>query len=1083
MQKNVAVIRGGQMRIFTSKAALTCGVAVIALTCASTAWAQAKPFDVPSEDAVNSIPEFARQAGVQIVAPADQLDGMRTGAIKGNFEVHDGLQKLLRGTGLLVASSDDQTIVLRAPRKNVEAAPTEEAAGESSGVAPQKMQADSGVETVTVTGTSIRGVAPIGANLITVGREQLSKTAAINATELTNTIPAITQSGAAAQGENANSGYEPSIHGLGGSASSTTLVLVDGQRMPGGGTQFAQPDPNIIPSSALQRVEVLADGASSVYGSDAIAGVVNYITRHDFQGLELNGKVGIANAWNSGDLNGIWGQAWDSGSMYVAGQYSYQSALANSSRAFLSKGNYLPLGQNFETFNCSPTTIRTPASGTNVFLSPSATTTVANTSANAVCNNSTNGDVLPSAERINGLIRVVQNVGDRLTLTATADYNHQLGTRNLQEGLVTGVTAYGPGSGKGGQINPFFQAPAGDPGATQETLSFSANLPGTSANRYGIEQQGNDTLYLYGNAEYKLSSNWSAKLSDSFGRSRSNDARTGVFCSSCAILAVNGTTQASASTTTSSVGGGNIIALNTPLTTANALDVWNANEGGSSAATRQQLYSQNQNNTHWNSFNDSKLELQGIIADLPAGPLRVATGAEYMWMTQDVASIAAGGLGASAGLSDNFQFSLARNVYSGYAELVAPIISQGMGVPLVQSVELDISARYDRYSDVGETSNPKYAVNWKIYDDLKVRANYASAFAAPPLATIGIPSAGYRRSIGGTTVDSTINVPVSLYPQVTSIPGCAGVTTVCQLGTSINQGLTRSLGIGPSAKPETGTTWSVGIDYTPSFLQGLTTSVTLWNDRFKNGSDSVGTAQQIDILPLHLLTICPTGCTTAQINTFTNIANGSTLDSPLPATVYFLRNHDLGNYVNLRVQGVDFSFMYDMETDRLGEFRLGGSATWFTKFLQEFPGVEYSLLGSVGSNATFPAIQGHARMQAGWTFGDVSFDTFVNYTSGYHNWSNTTLIPVITDALGSPRGGGDKVDANTTIDMHGEYSFGEVGWFGNASFYIDVKNILNSDPPFYSGNTSGQGVGGIGFDGFVSNPIGRIASIGFRTDF
>jgi iron complex outermembrane receptor protein len=245
----------------------------------------------------------------------------------------------------------------------------------------------------------------------------------------------------------------------------------------------------------------------------------------------------------------------------------------------------------------------------------------------------------------------------------------------------------------------------------------------------------------------------------------------------------------------------------------------------------------------------------------------------------------------------------------------------------------------------------------------------------------------------------------------------------------------------------------------------------------------VGTAQQIDILPLHLLTICPTGCTTAQINAFTNIANGSTLDSPLPATVYFLRNHDLGNYVNLRVQGVDFSFLYDMETDRLGEFRLGGSATWFTKFLQEFPGVEYSLLGSVGSNATFPAIQGHARLQGGWTFGDVSLDTFVNYTSGYHNWSNNTLIPVITDALGSPRGGGDRVDANTTIDMHGEYNFGEIGLFGNASVYVDVKNILNSDPPFYSGNTNGQGVGGIGFDGFVSNPIGRIGSVGFRTDF
>jgi hypothetical protein len=82
---------------------------------------------------VNSIPEFARQAGIQIVAPASQLDGVKTGAIKGNFEIRLGLNELLRGTRLLVASSDDQTIVLRAPRKNVEAAPTEKGAAASGG--------------------------------------------------------------------------------------------------------------------------------------------------------------------------------------------------------------------------------------------------------------------------------------------------------------------------------------------------------------------------------------------------------------------------------------------------------------------------------------------------------------------------------------------------------------------------------------------------------------------------------------------------------------------------------------------------------------------------------------------------------------------------------------------------------------------------------------------------------------------------------------------------------------------------------------------------------------------------------------
>ena len=942
----------------------------------------------------------------------------------------------------------------------------------------------SDIETVTVTGSSIRGVAPIGSNLVTVGREEMEKTAAISATEITDTLPAITQAGSAAQGENTYSYYAPSIHGLGGSASNTTLVIVDGLRMPGGGTQFGQTDPNIIPSSALQRVEVLADGASSVYGSDAVAGVVNYITRNSYDGLEVSGRVGVADEWNSHDVNAIWGTHWKDGGIYVAAQYAYQTALANNSRSFLDRGNYLPQGQNLETFNCSPATIRTPLSGNNVYLSPSATTTVTNATVNAPCNNSTYGDVLPSSDRKAGLVRVTQSLfNDRLTLTGTADYGYLQANRRQQQGLVTGVTVYGPNSGKAGQINPFFQAPAGEPTASQETISYQALEPG---NNYGLGTTGNDTGFLYGTAEYKLSDDWTAKLSDSFGRSRSSSVIAGGFCSSCATLALNGTTQAGGSTTTTSIAGANIIALNTPLTTSNALDIWNANGGNSSSTTLKSLYSVNTTLTHWNSFNESKFEVQGPAFDLPAGPLRTAAGVEYMWITQNVTSLATGGLGNTQGLDKYFVFALQRNVYSGYAEIEAPIVSASMGIPLVKSLEVDISGRYDHYSDVGSTANPKFAANWEITDGLRVRANYATAFVAPPLAAIGIPSAGYRRGIGGASVDTTlINVPLALYPGVVSIPGCSTATVTCQLGTSVSQGLTRSYGVGPNAKNETGNSWSVGFDFVPTFLDGFNSSVTLWNNSYKAGVDSLGVTQQINIPSLNRLTICPTGCTTAQINAFTNIANGGTLDGTLPSTVYYLRSNDLGNVVNLHVQGVDFSAAYRIETAEDGAFTLGITGTEFTKFEQLFPGQSFSILGTSGSNNTYPSVQGHARLHAGWQLASFSLDAFVNWTSAYHNWGNLALNPVITGPTGALLGGGDKVAADTTLDMHAEYNFsGDMGWFGDSTaIYIDGKNILNTSPPFYSGNTSGIGVGGNGYNGFVSNPIGRIMSIGFRADY
>ena len=96
---------------------------------------------------------------------------------------------LLRGTGLSVASSDERTILLRASAKSMLAAPMEAAA------LNRPPPGDLGLETVTVTGSSIRGVAPIGSNLVSVGRDVLEKSAAINASEMTNTVPAITQSG------------------------------------------------------------------------------------------------------------------------------------------------------------------------------------------------------------------------------------------------------------------------------------------------------------------------------------------------------------------------------------------------------------------------------------------------------------------------------------------------------------------------------------------------------------------------------------------------------------------------------------------------------------------------------------------------------------------------------------------------------------------------------------------------------------------------------------------------------------------------------------------------------------------------
>ena len=161
--------------------------------------------------------------------------------------------------------------------------------------AAQPAPAAPNVEEVTVTGTSIRGVAPVGANLVTVGQQDIQKQGGATLDEVLKQVPALSNMGQVGQGQHNSTYFSPNIHQLGASASGSTLVIMDGLRFPLGGTSHSQPDPSIIPTIAIQRVEVLADGSSSIYGSDAVAGVINFITRSNYDGLLLQAEGGGAN--------------------------------------------------------------------------------------------------------------------------------------------------------------------------------------------------------------------------------------------------------------------------------------------------------------------------------------------------------------------------------------------------------------------------------------------------------------------------------------------------------------------------------------------------------------------------------------------------------------------------------------------------------------------------------------------------------------------------------------------------------------------------------------------------------------------
>lgn len=169
---------------------------------------------------------------------------------------------------------------------------------------------------IVVTGTLIRGIEPVGSPIIGVNREAVLATGATSVNQLLTTIPQIASfNEVPIIGNGGNSSQlpvsRPRIRGIGGNdaGSSATLILIDGHRVVGAGLRQTSPDPDIIPPGALERVEVIPDGGSSLYGADAVAGVINFITRRRFDGVQVEGRYGFADNYYQFDVGATVGKS------------------------------------------------------------------------------------------------------------------------------------------------------------------------------------------------------------------------------------------------------------------------------------------------------------------------------------------------------------------------------------------------------------------------------------------------------------------------------------------------------------------------------------------------------------------------------------------------------------------------------------------------------------------------------------------------------------------------------------------------------------------------------------------------------
>ena len=691
-------------------------------------------------------------------------------------------------------------------------------------------QAASSVETVVVTGTNIRGTAPVGEPIQNIDQAKIEATAAVSVQQLLETLsPDVNSFGSAGQ---TSGSYEPRIRSLGGSSSAATLVLVDGHRInPGGGVANTS-DPNVVPAGAVESVQILADGASAVYGSDAVAGVINIITKKNYSGIELNVQDGLASNYQSEDAGLTFGNAWDDGGLLASFEYSHRSNLPAADRSFVSanQSNSGPGatnkgGANFNTFACSPATA-IPATGQPgaglVYAFPYSGTGVANVAGtNGLCSTIGFTDLLPETISQRLYVSAHQKLASWIEVSASATYVDNQQNSNVARGTVSNVTVYGPGStppGGVGQINPFFTGPAG---VTQETVSYDFDqLLGPGAQSRSFQEGLMGTL----GADIDLGNSWSSTLTFTVGDPKFVSESFGTVSATNAYQALNGSTVASGSTTSNLIGnalGTTTTGTRLPLTTANAFNPYATGAPGTSAAVLASLLNNQSASASSRPIMDAVAKVDGTLFTLPAGDVKVALGGEYynIGSTSDLTSST-----PIAGVTQTVAYightvATTRHVLSAFAEVNAPLISEDMNIPLARKVVIDIAGRVDRYNDlaadIATTSNPKVGINWTPIEDLVARAAYGTSFVAP---TVGATQLGTTTStitsyfgIG----DASFNLPQG-YPNSAAL-GCPATGT-CTVSSAAGKDGIVVFGGNAGLKPMTGIELSAGLDWTPKNL-------------------------------------------------------------------------------------------------------------------------------------------------------------------------------------------------------------------------------------------------------------------------
>lgn len=705
---------------------------------------------------------------------------------------------------------------------------------------------------IVVTGTRItrdgyQSATPVSA----LGGVEIAALKPANVASLVTALPAIT-SGAnpttsAGSGTNGQGGINAlDLRDLG---AQRTLVLINGHRTVAS-TATGAVDINTIPQDLIQRVDVVTGGASAQYGSDAVAGVVNFVLRDKFKGLELNADYGITSRGDGGNyrFSGTAGASFldDRLNVFVNGEYYHQNYIATNSRDWNSHGYNLINNPNYTATNGQPQfyvgpniglqslaagglITSGPLRGTR-FLAPGQTSQIAFGNGNALSGPwmiggdwqttmegmQGTGALQPETTRSSVYSRASFDVSNNLSLYGEFSWNNNRNYSEYQSYPFTGLTIQ---ADNGFLLTQYPQVAAALAAAGQNSFTL-----GTSSGCCNFAVRSNRDVYRFAGG---LKGKFSA-----FGRDWTVDARyqRGIAKNHTEFLNDQNTARLTLARD-AVLSNGQIVCRSTLTDPTNGCVPYNTlGTGGPSAAALAYIYGPSQPSYVATFKQDvASATVNGSLFTLPGGPISIAFGGEWRKERFDSVPNVSGGFDTTPRASGG-----GYNVKEGFVEL---------DIPVLKMLDINPAVRYTDYSTSGGATTWKVSGSFTPIDGVKFRGTISRDIRAPNLGEL------YGSGAGLTT--GTI-----LFPSNAPITGSQ--TVIRNRAGNIN------------LSPEKANTWTAGVVLQPRFAPDFSLSVDYYNINVKQ---LIGTLPYTQVVSLCYSGIAPQVC------------NGITYNGTQPPTI------------------------------------------------------------------------------------------------------------------------------------------------------------------------------------------------------